>query len=496
MQSLTVAIDNGQPTAYNTTISSPGCTSGGSYDTCTFTLAVDAGTHTIAIVTYDAENGAGDILSQNSVSETINPGQANTLTIILNGVVASIQLALANAAPTPGTWQSISLTVNAYDATGNLIVGGGRYSTYITLNDSDTTGATAFRVTPPGGKTVNEGTKATIIWLGTTISLFYTGGFISNATISASCGSVQTSGWENATLTPAMSHDSWATAASMPTGRAELAAASLNGVIYAIGGLTGSSLSYQATNALEAYNPTTNQWTAETPMPTARSLLAAASVNGLIFAVGGFGYLNTVEAYDPPTNTWKTMAPMPTGRQGLSAGVINGILYAVGGSNGNGLVGTVEAYDLSSNTWAEKAPMPTPRYNFATGVIDNVLYAVGGDGAYTCGSGQCAQIVGTVEAYDPSTDSWSEKAPMPTARDDLAVEVVNGILYAIGGHTPTSLTDAVEAYDPSTNSWSSRASMPAAAQLLASGSNGGVLFTIGGAGSGSAYLNSVEAYQP
>src|SRR5207245_8107512 len=44
---------------------------------------------------------------------------------------------------------------------------------------------------------------------------------------------------------------------------------------------------------------------------------------------------------------------------------------------------------------------------------------------------------------------WTVKTPMPTARFELAVGVVNGILYAVWGSrlTPTDYLSAVEAYD-------------------------------------------------
>ena len=80
-------------------------------------------------------------------------------------------------------------------------------------------------------------------------------------------------------------------------------------------------------------------------MPTARNP-AVGVVNGIVYAVGGWGasnYLATVEAYDPATNTWTTKASMPTPRFGLAVGVVNGILYAVGGYVANSLA-TLEVY--------------------------------------------------------------------------------------------------------------------------------------------------------
>jgi N-acetylneuraminic acid mutarotase len=55
---------------------------------------------------------------------------------------------------------------------------------------------------------------------------------------------------------------------------------------------------------------------------------------------------------------------------------------------------TVEAYDPVSNTWVAKAPMPTARYAHAAAAVNNTIYAIGGvNNAY----------LATVEAYTPAT---------------------------------------------------------------------------------------------
>ena len=86
--------------------------------------------------------------------------------------------------------------------------------------------------------------------------------------------------------------------------------------------------------------PEAVHWVTMAPLPTARFGLGAASVNGIVYAIGGdlswFGCVATGEndAYNPATNTWTTMAPMPTPRWNPSVAVLGGIIYAVGGSEG------------------------------------------------------------------------------------------------------------------------------------------------------------------
>ena len=101
-------------------------------------------------------------------------------------------------------------------------------------------------------------------------------------------------------------------------------------------------------------------------MPTARGYLAAGVVNGALYAVGGIYdgdniALKTVEAYDYTTNTWTAKAHMPTARTALAAGTVNGILYVIGGYGSNDASTKVDAYDPTTDSWTAKANMPTGR---------------------------------------------------------------------------------------------------------------------------------------
>lgn len=90
-------------------------------------------------------------------------------------------------------------------------------------------------------------------------------------------------------------------------------------------------------------------WETKASMPTARAALAGAQVNGVVYAIGGFNdssgftLFATVEAYDQATNTWSTKAAMPTARYVLAAAAVNGSVYTIGGYNGSGLA-TNEAF--------------------------------------------------------------------------------------------------------------------------------------------------------
>jgi len=212
----------------------------------------------------------------------------------------------------------------------------------------------------------------------------------------------------------------WTFGPDMPTVRNSLAAAALNGVIYALGGVT-TALPL-ANN--EAFNVATNSWSTRAPMPTARVDLGAVAVNGRIYAIGGNNLdpchcptnnLRVVEAYDPSTDTWSTLAPMPTTRAGLGVAAIGDVIYAVGGYNWLSPLATpqfmnvVEAYDTRTNTWSSKAPLPTAQISMGLAVVNGILYSVGG---LNEGIGSPKPLY----AYDPTTDTWTEKASLPSFR--------------------------------------------------------------------------------
>ncbi len=138
---------------------------------------------------------------------------------------------------------------------------------------------------------------------------------------------------------------------------------------------------------------------------------------------------------------------MPTARAELTAGVVSGIFYVIGGRTGGGAsasvsVGTVEAYDPATDTWTTRAGMPTPRQDAIVGVLNGMIYVVGG---YSASSGS---VLNAVEAYDPIANAWTTKQSMPTARSFLSGGVVGGALFAVGGNAASGPVATNEAFRP------------------------------------------------
>lgn len=234
--------------------------------------------------------------------------------------------------------------------------------------------------------------------------------------------------------------DTWAYKQSLPTARAwQRAATAQDGKIYLFG---GSNNSWPSTDVW-AYDPVTNTWDTSIPrMPgEERDTVAVTGTDGIIYLFGGYWNYNTVQAFNPSTKTWQIKSPMPTGRW-AAAGALgpDGKIYIVGGGYPGqpdyGVYNTLEVYDPVTDSWETKSPMPTARnYLGAAFGGDGKLYVVGGE---VYGAGRTGIVYDVIEAYDPLTDTWETAGHLPLKLTQLSGSVVAdnlGNIHCLGGNT-------------------------------------------------------------
>jgi N-acetylneuraminic acid mutarotase len=276
----------------------------------------------------------------------------------------------------------------------------------------------------------------------------------------------------------------WTTGTPMPTPRSEIAGAALNGKIYIIGGYEEGYKRGRNTSAVDVYDPITDKWAAAAPLPQPLDHAGAASHDGKLYVVGGGStkfISNKLFIYDPAIDKWKEGANLPAARGAMSANFINGILYAIGGANVSGDWGdasrttnTNQAYNPKTNTWTEKAPMPTARNHLTSAVVDGKLYAIGGRISDT------ETNVDANEVYDPVTDKWNILDSMPSKRSGLASADVNGTIYVFGGEELSHTFNNNEKYDPKTDRWRSDTPMPTARHGVVAVAIDDKIYVIGG----------------
>ncbi len=129
----------------------------------------------------------------------------------------------------------------------------------------------------------------------------------------------------------------------------------------------------------------------------------------------------------------------------------------------------VSASTPQENSWSEKAPMPTARCGLGVIAVDGKVYAIGGT---TSADSFIDDVLGTTEQYDPTTDVWAYKTSMPTPRAFFAVASYQNKIYCIGGAVGMKLLDErsgfysiinsnkVEVYDTLKDTWATKTSMP------------------------------------
>jgi N-acetylneuraminic acid mutarotase len=275
---------------------------------------------------------------------------------------------------------------------------------------------------------------------------------------------------------------SWATAAPIPQGAEEVYGVAAGGKMYVFGGLAPG---WKPMGMVMAYDPATNTWTRKKDMPSYQHHVAVTQHNGKIYLFGGYRLpdtgqatwipMNTAWEYDPQADSWRALAPVPQARGSANAAVINGKIHLVGGATlpaglpsgfvhpaRNVSVATHEVYDPETNTWSRRADLPTPRNHAAVGVVDGKLYVIGGRAGSVFIPN--ALNVDIVEEYDPATDQWQLRNPMPTPRSAAAWGTHNGRILVAGGeirHRDIWGTyTTVESFDPKTNSWARLPPMP------------------------------------
>jgi len=203
--------------------------------------------------------------------------------------------------------------------------------------------------------------------------------------------------------------DKWSAVADMPGPRAAHSMTAINDTLYLVGGVTAAS------TQLWTYDPVADKWdTHHAPMPTAREHAASANVDGKLYIMAGetpnsdgtgnetYAKLAIVESYDPATDKWSKAADMPTARSSVTAAVIDGKIHVVSGENvaDNCVFPQHEVYDPKTDQWSTMIDLATPRHGAVSEVINGRWYVI--DGALKPGFLTIAALSNTVEVFIPA----------------------------------------------------------------------------------------------
>lgn len=158
-------------------------------------------------------------------------------------------------------------------------------------------------------------------------------------------------------------------------------------------------------------------------------------------------YFFLLSAFPLLASGWQQKTSLGAGgrHRGLGISIGNKGYIGTGHYNGAGpniVLDDWWEFDPSSNSWSQKANVPTPTY----GSIGWGTATKGYVGAGFIGGG-------IYHVYDPATNSWSNTSSCPISASDRTCFMVNGKGYVL------SSTQMAE-YDPANDNWTQKAGCP------------------------------------
>lgn len=243
---------------------------------------------------------------------------------------------------------------------------------------------------------------------------------------------------------------------SQPTARHEAAYVEFGGLFYLMGG--------RGPRPVDRYDPVAKTWTNLGSPPIQMHHFQPVVWGTEVYVVCAFegNFPNetpiaNIYTYDPATNNWQIGPAIPAGRNRGAAGVVvyDDFIYVAGGNtlgHNGGYVPWLDRYDPATNTWTQLADAPHARDHFTAAVIGNKLYA--GGGRQTEQPNPFLNTIGPVDVYDFTTGQWSSVPdPIPTERAGTMTVARDEHLIIIGGETASKAHDETEALDVGTGEW-------------------------------------------
>jgi N-acetylneuraminic acid mutarotase len=194
--------------------------------------------------------------------------------------------------------------------------------------------------------------------------------------------------------------------------------------------------------------------------PSARSLHAAALLNGTMYCFGGYDgsqRVNTFHAFSFAEKRWSPVLPSanspppPSPRDRHVAVAFGNSIYIHAGFDGTSRVADLWSFDFSTMMWREIVALqgrpPSPRHSHSAVVAGHALYIFGGyDGSYKC----------DLHEFDFSLSRWhvvpaAGRRPRARYRATCVVHKQNMIIF--GGHDGTRHLNDTHLFDLDTRIW-------------------------------------------
>jgi hypothetical protein len=262
----------------------------------------------------------------------------------------------------------------------------------------------------------------------------------------------------------------WTVAAPSPMARFEANGAVVGDELWVLGGFTSAAL--EVTGRVDIYDPAGDAWRPGPDLPGAETHIAVVSVASDVIVSGGFsgaftsGHPPTTDAvwrWDAAAATWSPGPPLPAPGAAFAWALVGTTFHIAGGlaSDGNTDFGAHYVWDLAgAATWTTAAPLPDARNHGGGAATGGLFYAIAGRHGWNESSGDD----GEVDAFDPASEAWTSRAPIPIARSEIGAATsttADGRIVVVGGSISGVHPSAdVLVYDPAGDAWCALPSLP------------------------------------
>jgi polyhydroxybutyrate depolymerase len=251
----------------------------------------------------------------------------------------------------------------------------------------------------------------------------------------------------------------WTEAAKLPLPISPSDVCTLNGKIYLIGGRQ-NAIQKDVDLTLE-YNPQTDKWTTKTKLPFKSHLHRIVPLGDKIYLLSSDMQTNLV--YDPKADRWTSIASNPDKRIPGPCVAYDDKIYVIGGIHNIifDLSNRIDVYNPATDHWSQKKPIPDIRLGICVAVDDKVLVI----GGWQPVSGQKrVRTSRIVQVYNPVTEEWEQKSDLRFGIIGPAV-VLGSKVYVMGcstGEIPGQMKDltTVFVYDISKDTWKTTTPLP------------------------------------
>ena len=239
------------------------------------------------------------------------------------------------------------------------------------------------------------------------------------------------------------------------------------------------------------------QWRARAPLPIPRTEMAwAVAYRQRMHLLGGYAQQRVGRAYhhayDPVTDLWQELAQLPRGANHVGVATLGDRLYAFGGFIEQNRTPHDESFAFDGEKWARIRRLPEACGAMACIALGGRIHLIGG----AIGSDWRRSIDWHL-VYDPDSDRYERRQPMPVARDHTGIVVVDRAIHVLGGRVDSFHTNSNlhHSYEAATDRWTFRSPMPTARSGQGCALYRDKVFVMGGEGTNRVYGQN-EAWDP